>query len=63
MSTVITSAVTMSAPQVERRSDKIYVKIETSDYRSYVHVGLTTMEALGLLRDLKSALADGGTDV
>lgn len=63
MSTIITSAVTMSAPQVEQRDKKIYVRIETSDYRSYVHVGLTPLEALGLLRDLKAALADGGTDV
>lgn len=63
MSSVINSAVTMNAPKVERAEERIYIKIETSDYRSYVHVGLTTMEALGLLRDLKSALADGGTDV
>lgn len=63
MSTIITSAVTMNAPQVERRDEKIYVRIETSDYRSYVHVGLTLLESLDLLRDLKAALAHGGTDV
>lgn len=63
MSTIITSAVTMNAPQVERRDERIYVRIETSDYRSYVHVGLTLLESLDLLRDLKAALANGGTDV